>query len=149
MANNNQNNQSNHNNQSYQGSSRRKDDALLQVVAEKVSNLHEDMSDVKTTLKDSMKGMTEAFNKLIQLEERQANILENVTRVAKSSEKAHARIDQILIDSQAKYEKIEARIDSLEKDAPMQKQASTWVMNAIYAIAAASVGYIAKMLGIL
>ena len=31
----------------------------------------------------------------------------------------------------------------------MQKQASTWVMSAIYAIAAASVGYIAKMLGIL
>lgn len=146
MANNNQNNQ---NNQSYQGSNRRKDDALLQVVAEKVSNLRDDMSDVKTTLKDSMKGMTEAFNKLIQLEERQANILESVTRVAKSSEKAHARIDQILIDSQTKYEKIEARIDSLEKDAPMQKQASTWVMNAIYAIAAASVGYIAKMLGIL
>jgi len=143
MANNNQNNQG------YQGSNRRKDDALLQVVAEKVSNLHDDMSDVKTTLKDSMKGMTEAFNKLIQLEERQANILENVTRVAKSSEKAHARIDQILIDSQAKYEKIEARVDSLEKDAPMQKQASTWVMNAIYAIAAASIGYIAKMLGIL
>lgn len=143
MANNNQNNQS------YQGSNRRKDDALLQVVAEKVSNLHDDMSDVKTTLKDSMKGMTEAFNKLIQLEERQANILENVSRVAKSSEKAHARIDQILIDNQAKYEKIEARVDSLEKDAPMQKQASTWVMNAIYAIAAASVGYIAKMLGIL
>ena len=143
MANNNQNNQS------YQGSNRRKDDALLQVVAEKVSNLHDDMSDVKTTLKDSMKGMTEAFNKLIQLEERQANILENVTRVAKSSEKAHARIDQILIDSQAKYEKIEARVDSLEKDAPMQKQASTWVMNAIYAIAAASIGYIDKMLGIL
>ena len=146
MPNNNQNNQ---NNQSYQGSNRRKDDAILQVVAEKVSNLHADMSDVKTTLKDSMKGMTEAFNKLIQLEERQANILENVSRVAKSSEKAHARIDQILIDSQAKYEKIEARIDSLEKDAPMQKQASTWVMNAIYAIAAASIGYIAKMLGIL
>ena len=139
----------NQNNQSYQGSNRRKDDALLQVVAEKVSNLHDDMSDVKTTLKDSMKGMTESFNKLIQLEERQANILENVSRVAKSSEKAHARIDQILIDSQAKYEKIEARIDSLEKDAPMQKQASTWVMNAIYAIAAASIGYIAKMLGIL
>ena len=149
MANNNQNNHSNHNNQSYQGSNRRKDDALLQVVAEKVSNLHDDMSDVKTTLKDSMKGMTEAFNKLIQLEERQANILENVARVAKSAEKAHARIDQVLIDSQAKYEKIEARIDSLEKDAPMQKQASTWVMNTIYAIAAASVGYIAKMLGIL
>lgn len=146
MPNNNQNNQ---NNQGYQGSNRRKDGALLQVVAEKVSNLREDMSDVKATLKDSMKGMTEAFNKLIQLEERQANILENVTRVAESSEKAHARIDQILIDSQAKYEKIDARIDSLEKDATMHKQASTWVMNAIYAIAAASVGYIAKMLGIL
>ena len=139
------NNQSNQ----YQGSNRRKDDALLQVVAEKVNNLHDDMSDVKTTLKDSMKGMTEAFNKLIQLEERQANILENVTRVAKSSEKAHARLDQILIDNQAKYEKLEARIDSLEKDAPMQKQASTWVMNAIYAAAAAGATYLAKMLGIL
>lgn len=128
---------------------KRRDDTLLEVVAEKVNVLHSDISEIRGTLKESMKEMTQAFNKLIQLEEKQTYILQNVDRVAKISERAHERIDRQLVDEQAKYEKLEGRLDVLEKDSPLQKQTSAWVLSAIYALAGMACMYVMKAVGLL
>lgn len=128
---------------------RRSGDALLQVVAEKVNTLHVDVTDIRGTLKDSMKEMTTAFNKLIQLEEKQTYILQNIDRLAKVAERAHERLDRQLVDEQGKYEKLETRLDTLEKESPLQKQTSQWVLSAVYALAGMMLMYVAKAIGVL
>lgn len=138
-------NQNNQGNLNYQ---RRKDDSTLEVVVERINVLHEDVSDIRVSLKESMKEMTQAFNKLIQLEEKQIYIIQDLQRVSKISERAHERLDKTLIDEQAKYEKLENRLDALEKDSPLQKQTSAWVLSAVYAAAGMLVMYAAKVLGI-
>jgi len=47
-----------------------------------------------------------------------------------------------------KCEKIEARVDALEKEQPMNKQVVDWVLRAVYAVVAAAAMAAAKLLGL-
>jgi predicted nuclease with TOPRIM domain len=128
---------------------RRSDDTTIQVVADRLSSLHNDVSDIRGTLKESMKEMTTAFNKLIQLEEKQIYIAQDIQRIGRVAERGHERLDKALVDDQIRYEKLETRLDSLEKDSPLQKQTSAWVLSAVYAAAGMLLMYVAKAVGLL
>lgn len=115
---------------------RRQDDITIQVIAERMSALHSDVNDLKDTLKDSMKEMTTAVTKLVLIEERQTYINQSYNRLSDSLDKLNTH-----------NEELEVRIDTLEKSQPMTNQVVSWVMRAVYAIVAAAMMYIAKMLG--
>ena len=46
-------------------------------------------------------------------------------------------------------EKLEARVDKLEADAPLQAQTSHWVLSAVWAAAGLAVMFIGKKLGLI
>ena len=127
---------------------RRKDDAVLQVVVERISTLHADVTDIRSALKESMREMSTAFNKLIQIEEKQIYVMQDLQRINKIAERSHERIDKMLYDSQLQWERLENRVDTLEKDSPLQKQTSAWVLSAVYAAAGMLAMYVAKIIGI-
>ena len=113
---------------------RRHSDSLIEVVATRIDALHGDMQDLKT----SQREMTSAFQKLLVIEERQ-------TAASASLERAFVALDKTSSDVYA----VEKRVDSLERDAPMQKQTSNWVVSAVWGAAILAVTIIAKKIGII
>lgn len=113
---------------------RRHSDSLIEVVATRLDALHGDMQDLKT----SQREMTSAFQKLLVIEERQ-------TAASASLERAFVALDKTSSDVYA----VEKRVDSLERDAPMQKQTSNWVVSAVWGAAILAVTIIAKKIGII
>lgn len=113
---------------------RRHSDSLIEVVATRLDALHGDMQDLKT----SQREMTSAFQKLLVIEERQ-------TAASASLERAFVALDKTSNDVYA----VEKRVDSLERDAPMQKQTSNWVVSAVWGAAILAVTIIAQKIGII
>ena len=46
-------------------------DATIQVIAERINSMQNDVSDLRDTMRDSMEKMSIAITKLVQMEERQ------------------------------------------------------------------------------
>lgn len=113
---------------------RRHSDSLIEVVATRIDALHGDMQDLKT----SQREMTSAFQKLLVIEDRQ-------TAASASLERAFVALDKTSNDVYA----VEKRVDSLERDAPMQKQTSNWVVSAVWGAAILAVTIIAQKIGII
>ena len=110
---------------------RRSTDLSFQVVIDRLTNLHDDVNDLKESTRDSMKEIASAITKLVLLEERQSNTNDNFSRVV------------LQLDG------IQKRVEELEKQEPLQKLTSKYVMSAVWAAATAAVYLLAKFLGLI
>lgn len=81
------------------------------VLSIQLKTLHEDVSEMKSVLKD----LATAITKLALIEERQAN-------AAAALERAFGAL-----------ERVETRVTALEKDVPANKRVSVWVDRAVWA----------------
>ena len=121
-----------------QEQNRRNDNATIQVIAERINSMQNDVSDLRDTMKDSMKEMSAAVTKLVQIEERQIYM-----------NQSYDRLSAMLNKMQDKAEKVEARVDALEKEQPLTKQAVTWIYAAVWAVVGAAALFAAKFFGIM
>lgn len=115
----------------------KRDDATIQVIAERINSMQNDVSDLRDITRDSMEKMSTAVMKLVQMEERQI-----------SMNQSHERLNKTLDKMQDRSEKLEGRIDSLEREQPMNKQVVNWVIGAVGTVVLAAASFVAKMLGI-
>ena len=115
---------------------KRKDDSTVQVIAERIDNLHEHISDLRDSMKESMKEMTEAVKKLVKIEEGQVHMMQ-----------AHVRLTEMQDKQETKLGHLERRIDSLEKEAPMNRQTRKWVFRAVWSIVSLAAMAAAKFFG--
>ena len=98
----------------------------MAVLTHKVESLHSDMGDMKLVMRD----VASALTKLALIDERQSKMLVTQERIFN------------LID------KLDNRVDALEKSEGKQNQAATWVFAAVWGAAGLLAMYIAKMLGL-
>lgn len=115
---------------------RRKDETGMQMVAERIGLLHDDISELKDSMKESMREMAIAVNKLVQVETRQEAINQAYMQVRTQLEK-----------ETEKREQLESRVDSIEREQPMTKQVVRWVLYAMGAIVVAAATFVAKAVG--
>ena len=115
---------------------RRKDETGMQMVAERIGLLHDDISELKDSMKESMREMAIAVNKLVQVETRQEAI-----------NQAYMQIRTQLEKETEKREQLESRVDSIEREQPMTKQVVRWVLYAMGAIVVAAATFVAKAVG--
>lgn len=102
------------------------DPNVLHVMVQRMEHLHDDVGEMKSSIKD----MTSAIIKLALIEERQSHISGQLERTS------------FVLD------KLDARVDVLEAAAPLQKQASLWVMTGVWSAAGILALVILKSLGI-
>ena len=102
-------------------------DGLIQVIAVRLDNLHEDVSGMRDVLKE----LATAVTKLAVIEERQ-------TQSAQALERAFLAL-----------EKVESRISALEIAQPLQKQSADWVGRAVWAALAVVAVFSAKKVGLM
>lgn len=117
---------------------RRQDDATMQVIAERINALHTDVNDLRYAMKDSMREMATAVTKLVVIEERQIHMNQSYDRLSNALEKCNA--------SNAVLEK---RIDTIEKEQPLTKQVTSWVMRGVWAVVTAAAIFVAKTIGVM
>jgi len=96
------------------------------LLTHKVESLHEDMGEMKIVMRD----VANALTKLALIDERQANMLE-----------AQERIFNLI-------ERLDNRVDDLEKEDGKQSLATGWVYAAVWGAAGLLAMYVAKMLGL-
>lgn len=129
------------------------DNMTVQLIADRLNLLHEDVNDMRTSLRDSMAGMSTAIQKLVQLEERQLLSSQTLERALTQIDKEHTRMQSDIKDSEVKQEAwkeaIEKRVDDLEKVQPLQAQATKWMLSAVWAFAGVAVMAGLKFFGIL
>ena len=92
----------------------------VSLLSARLQTLHTDVSDIKGTLKD----LTTAINKLALVEER-------ITNAAAAQERTFKAM-----------EKLEERIDNLEKAQVIDDNTSKWIDRGIVAFVGAAVAYI-------
>lgn len=102
-------------------------DGLIQVIAARLDNLHEDVSGMRDVLRE----LASAVTKLAVIEERQ-------TQSAQALERAFKVL-----------EKVETRLDTIEKSQPLQQQATDWVKAGVWAAVCVVTLFIAKKTGLM
>jgi hypothetical protein len=102
-------------------------DSLIQVIAARLDNLHDDVSGMRDVLRE----LATAVTKLAVIEERQ-------TQSAQALERAFIAL-----------EKVEGRIAALEKAQPIQQQSADWVGKAVWAAVVVVAVFVGKKVGLL
>lgn len=110
------------------------DEAAFAVLAHKVDTMHQDVTELRSVLRD----LTQAINKLALVEERQHQVTAAQERAFKVLEKIEAKIEQI-----------EGRVVALEIAEPEQKRAAGWVTAAVWAAAGLAVTLVLGKMGML
>lgn len=95
----------------------------VQAVAIRLDALHSDMGEMKGVIKE----LAAAVTHMARIEERQIHATQTQARTANEVEIIRGKFDAL-----------ENRVDALEVAAPMQKQASQWIMAAVWAAASVS-----------
>ena len=106
-------------------------DATIQVVAERINSLHEDVTELRDTMKESVREMSQAIQTLVRLEEKQLTL------------------NQTAEDTKKNFKELEARVDALEKEQPETKRIVSWGYRAVWAAVVAVAVFAAKAVGLM
>lgn len=109
-----------------------KETAIL-VVVERLHSLHSDVNDLRESMKESMKEMSNAVTKLVQMEERQYHTASIMERYVKQAEK-----------TEEKYEKLNDRVVELEKNTDIL----IWIKRGLFGLATLVGLMILKLIGV-
>ena len=138
-----------------QNPNRRASGGAVNVLAERIDGLCEDMNEMK----HGIAKMADALTKLAIVEERQTQTILAQERAFKALERVEERqrthelvcrdqeevLRQLIADSN---ERLSARVAELEKAEPMQEQTGKWVMAAVWGAAGLLALFVAKQLGL-
>ena len=109
-----------------------KETAIL-VVVERLHSLHSDVNDLRESMKESMKEMSTAVTKLVQMEERQYHTTSIMESYMKQAEK-----------TEEKYEKLNERVIELEKNSDIL----IWIKRGILGLATLVCLLVLKLAGL-
>ena len=104
------------------------------VILARLTMLSDDIGEMR----GAMKELAHSVAKLALIEERQTQANEALARAFKAIDKVEHRIGLV-----------EQRLSNIERDMPMQKQTSGWVMSGVVAAAGLAVMFVAKKAGLI
>lgn len=102
----------------------------IQVVLERISGLHADVSELKESTKDSMKEIAQAINRLVSIEERQ-----------QSNHEATARL-------LAQIDKMDQRLQVIEQGEGLKNLTQKWLLTAVWGVVVAVGAAVGKLIGL-
>lgn len=118
------------------------------VRIERLTHHMQRIRDDVAGMKDAMREVAAAINRLAVIEERQnqdraalERAFNAISDVAKKHDNAIARVMEIV-------EKVDGRLRALEMAQPLQSKTAEWVEKAIFAAAAATVMFVAGKAGL-
>lgn len=116
---------------------RRQDDITLQVIADNMSMMHEDVSGLRDSVQESLKDISIALQSLVALEQKQTH--HSITQ---------QRFDEELKEIKQDVKELDKRVDEVAIAMPELKRTSSWIFSAVLAVLSAAGMFAGKMLGI-
>jgi len=113
------------------------DDTTVKIVADRLQSLHQDVNELKDSMRESMKEMSSAVTKLVLLEERNTQTVRLIERVMKE-----------LDDQKVEHNKLADKVNSLAEQAPLNRQTNRMLDALIYAVVGGVLMFIGKKLGL-
>ena len=104
----------------------RPEDGQVIGISARLESLHRDVGEMRDVLKE----LTVAINRLAVVEERQLQTAASLERAFKA------------------LEKVENRVADLEKQAPLNKQSNKWMELLLMAVAGAALSFVAVKVGL-
>ena len=114
------------------------EDITAKLIVSRLDSIHQDLSEIRTSVRDSLKETREAVTKLGALETSYIAMSNSFDRLERRVDKAGDELKDL-----------EKRVDALEKDVPLQKQIHKWILGAIYGAAIVAVSFVAKAVGLI
>jgi len=113
------------------------DDTTVKIVADRLQSLHQDVNELKDSMRESMKEMSSAVTKLVLLEERNTQTVRLIERVMKE-----------LDYQKVEHNKLADKVNSLAEQAPLNRQTNRMLDALIYAVVGGVLMFIGKKLGL-
>lgn len=113
------------------------DDTTVKIVADRLQSLHQDVNELKDSMRESMKEMSSAVTKLVLLEERNTQTVRLIERAMKE-----------LDDQKVEHNKLVDKVNSLAEQAPLNRQTNRMLDALIYAVVGGVLMFIGKKLGL-
>ena len=113
------------------------DDTTVKIVADRLQSLHEDVNELKDSMRESMKEMSSAVTKLVLLEERNTETVRLIERAMKE-----------LDDQKVEHNKLADKVNSLAEQAPLNRQTNRMLDALIYTVVGGVLMFIGKKLGL-
>ena len=117
---------------------RRESDPIIKLIAQKVEKVE-----------SSVDKLTEAITKLAVIDERQINDRQTLERAFLAIQKSDERWLAMFKESHDSMNRLENRVDSLERQEPEMLQVIKWVKTALWSAAAFAVYVVIAKLGLL
>jgi septal ring factor EnvC (AmiA/AmiB activator) len=112
------------------------DDTTVKIVADRLQSLHQDVNELKDSMRESMKEMSSAVTKLVLLEERNTQTVRLIERAMKE-----------LDDQKSEHNKLVDKVNNLAEQAPLNRQTNRMLDALIYAVVGGVLMFIGKKLG--
>lgn len=113
------------------------DEHTVKIVADRLQSLHEDVNELKDSMRESMKEMSSAVTKLVLLEERNTQTVRLIERAMKE-----------LDDQKIEHNKLVDKVSTLAEQAPLNRQTNRMIDALIYAVVGGVLMFIGKKLGL-
>lgn len=113
------------------------DDTTVKIVADRLQSLHQDVNELKDSMRESMKEMSSAVTKLVLLEERNTETVRLIERAMKE-----------LDDQKTEHNKLVDKVNNLAEQAPLNRQTNRMIDALIYAVVGGVLMFIGKQVGI-
>ena len=113
------------------------DDTTVKIVADRLQSLHQDVNELKDSMRESMKEMSSAVTKLVLLEERNTQTVRLIERAMKE-----------LDDQKSEHNKLVDKVNNLAEQAPLNRQTNRMLDALIYAVVGGVLMFIGKQVGI-
>ena len=113
------------------------DDTTVKIVADRLQSLHQDVNELKDSMRESMKEMSTAVTKLVLLEERNTQTVRLIERAMKE-----------LDDQKVEHNKFVDKVNNLAVQGPLNRQTNRMIDALIYAVVGGVLMFIGKQVGI-
>ena len=106
-------------------------EATLAVVVDRLSSLHEDVNDLRDSMRESMKEMATAVTRLVEMEQRQVYAMKAVER------------------QEEQITKLSERVSEIEKSQPITALVVSWVQRVVMVAVGVVLAFVAKAVGLI
>lgn len=113
---------------------RRSSDTTIQIIADRVGQLHTDVKDVRTGLTETLAEFSKVVQQLVRLEERSITTSDSMERVLKATEKVNERVDKVQAECETKLVALEKRVIALEREQPDVTRMKDWFYKGILGV---------------
>lgn len=116
---------------------RRQEDPTLKYIADNMTLIHGNVSDLRNSVQESLKDISIALQSLVALEQKQTH--QSITQ---------QRFEKELDEVKKEVKELDNRTTAVEIAMPELKRTSSWIFSALLTVLGAASMFVGKMLGV-